>query len=52
MIRTLIIEDEEPAALRLEKLLKEADPDIDIIDKLESVQSAVSWLRENKHPDL
>jgi two-component system, LytTR family, response regulator LytT len=52
MIRTLIIEDEEPAALRLEKLLKEIDPQIEILDKLESIQSAVKWLEENKHPDL
>jgi DNA-binding LytR/AlgR family response regulator len=52
MIRTLIIEDEELAALRLEKLLKETDPEIEILGKLESVESAVKWLRENKHPDL
>jgi hypothetical protein len=28
MTATLIIEDEEPAALRLQKLLKSLDPDI------------------------
>jgi DNA-binding LytR/AlgR family response regulator len=52
MIRTLIIEDETPAANRLEKLLKEIDPGIEILDKLESVESAVEWFQENKQPDL
>jgi DNA-binding LytR/AlgR family response regulator len=52
MIRTLIIEDEEPAALRLEKLLAELDPAIQILDKLESVESSVSWLKNNPPPDL
>jgi len=52
MIRTLIIEDEKPAAIRLEKLLHETEPDIEILDKLESIESAVHWLQVNKHPDL
>jgi DNA-binding LytR/AlgR family response regulator len=52
MIRTLIIEDEEPAALRLEKLLKQTSQEIQIIDKLESIDSAVKWLTNNPHPDL
>ena len=52
MIRTLIIEDEEPASRRLEKLLQEVEPSIGIIGKLESVESAVKWFQENKQPDL
>ncbi len=52
MIRTLIIEDEEPAALRLEKLLTEVDSSIEVIDKLDSIESAVEWFRKNRHPDL
>jgi len=52
MIRTLIIEDEEPAALRLEKLLIEVEPSVEVVDKLESVGSAVTWFKENQHPDL
>jgi DNA-binding LytR/AlgR family response regulator len=52
MIRTLIIEDEEPAALRLEKLLREADHEIEIIDKLDSVESAIRWFSNNTQPDL
>ena len=52
MIRTLIIEDEEPAALRLEKMLKECNPDVVIIEKLDSVESSIHWLKNNKQPDL
>lgn len=52
MIKTLIIEDEEPAAQRLEKLLTEADSDIQIIEKLDSVESSIRWFLENPQPDL
>jgi len=52
MIKTLIIEDEEPAALRLEKLLTEIAPEIKILEKLDSVESAVKWFRANEPPDL
>jgi len=52
MIKTLIIEDEEPAALRLEKLLTEIDPEIGILEKLDSVESAVQWFTNNDSPDL
>jgi DNA-binding LytR/AlgR family response regulator len=52
MIRTLIIEDEKPAALRLEKLLIEIEPEINILAKLDSVESSVNWLISNTPPDL
>lgn len=52
MIRILIIEDEEPAAERLEKLLLDLDPEIEIIGKIDSVSAAVEWFRTNSHPDL
>ncbi|QQS49956.1 MAG: response regulator transcription factor [Bacteroidota bacterium] len=52
MITTLIIEDEQPAALRLEKLLKEISTDIEIVDRLDSVKASVSWLKTHTHPDL
>ncbi len=52
MISTLIIEDEEPAAQRLEKLLKEIDPQIVVLDILDSVSTAKKWFMENAHPDL
>ncbi len=52
MIRILIIEDEEPAALRLEKLLTGSDPGISVLDKLDSIESSVKWLQNNPQPDL
>lgn len=52
MIKTLIIEDEEPASIRLAKLLNEIAPDIDIIGNIESVEGAVNWLNNNNKPDL
>lgn len=52
MINALIIEDEFPAAARLEKLLSEISKEINILDKIDSVSSAVKWFQENKHPSL
>jgi two-component system response regulator LytT len=52
MITTLIVEDEEPAAVRLEKLLREVEPGILILDIIDSVQAAVTWFRKNDPPDL
>ncbi|MGK4568104.1 LytR/AlgR family response regulator transcription factor [Flavobacterium sp. 3HN19-14] len=46
----IIIEDEIPAARRLEKLLSEKDFTVFAI--VHSVKSAVSWLKDNAHPDL
>jgi two-component system, LytTR family, response regulator LytT len=51
MINTLIIEDEELLANNLELALKEVDPTITILEKIESVASSVKWLNNNK-PDL
>jgi len=52
MIKTIIIEDEKPAALRLEKLLRNLDEDIVIEAIIDTVESAVSWLSNNAKPDL
>jgi DNA-binding LytR/AlgR family response regulator len=43
-MRILIIEDEIPAAKQLKKLLVQALPEIEILDVLDSVERAVSWL--------
>jgi two-component system, LytTR family, response regulator LytT len=48
----LIIEDEAPAAQRLEKLLKQIEPDSIILESIVSVTTAVKWLGENPAPDL
>jgi DNA-binding LytR/AlgR family response regulator len=48
----LILEDEEPAALRLKKLIMEIEPAAKILDILVSIQSAVKWLSSHTAPDL
>lgn len=46
-MRAIIIEDEKFAADRLEKMIKDVDPGIQIIAKLGSVQDSVKWLNTN-----
>jgi len=48
----LLLEDEEPAAKRLEKMLKEIDPAITVQESIVSVASGIKWLNENPLPDL
>ena len=48
----LIIEDEEPAYKRLQKMLKELEPDHTLLNQIVSVSSAVKWFKENNAPDL
>jgi two-component system, LytTR family, response regulator LytT len=49
---TLIIEDEEPAFKRLQKMLKELEPNHTLLNQIVSVSSAVKWFQENEAPDL
>lgn len=51
-MKVLIIEDEEPASIRLEKILKEVEPTIEIVDVIVSVKSAIKWFKNNACPDL
>ena len=51
-MKVLILEDEEPAALRLQKILAEVEPEAEILDILVSVKSAVEWLKTHPAPDL
>ena len=51
-MRTLVIEDEIPAARRLSKMLTSARPATNILDTLDSVEGAVRWLRTFPPPDL
>ncbi len=48
----LIIEDEDPAAERLEGLLSEAAASAKILARLDSVAAAVNWLSAHPAPDL
>lgn len=45
----VIIEDEIPAAIRLQKLL--LSKGFDVLITLHSVKNAVQWFKENNHPD-
>jgi two-component system response regulator LytT len=51
-VKILIIEDENAAARRLEKLIGEIAPEASILDRLDSVEAAVPWLKNNPQPDL
>ncbi|UOE38159.1 LytR/AlgR family response regulator transcription factor [Chryseobacterium oryzae] len=51
MIKTVIIEDEKPAARKLERMLG-LFPDLQIVANLESVEEAVEWFSGNEHPQL
>jgi DNA-binding LytR/AlgR family response regulator len=51
-MKVLIIEDEAPAFRRLQKVLEELVPDIQIVDVIDSVEETVKWLRNHQQPDL
>lgn len=48
----LLIEDEEPAAKRLQKMIAEIEPAAAVSDNIVSIASAIKWLKENPLPDL
>jgi two-component system LytT family response regulator len=48
----LLIEDEQPAARRLKKLIKELREDIEVLGPLESIEESVAFLEANPEPDL
>ena len=43
-MKVLILEDEAPAYRRLNKLLEENHPDIEVIEVLDSISEACEWL--------
>jgi len=51
-MRILIIEDEQNAIERLEKLIYEVAPGKDIVGKCQSIAETIQWLNENEKPDL
>ncbi len=52
MYKILIIEDEKPAAEWLQQLVSKLDPEISILEMIDSVRGAVEWFRQNLAPDL
>lgn len=51
-MKVLIIEDESAAVRRLSKLLNEMDPDIHILDDLDSIEASLNWFEQHPMPDL
>ena len=51
-MKVLIIEDEAPAFRRLQKVLEELDPEIEIVDVIDTVSESVKWIRNHELPDL
>jgi two-component system, LytTR family, response regulator LytT len=51
-MRIVIIEDESFAARRLENMIREYNPQIEVAAKLESVKESIVWFKNNPHPDL
>lgn len=51
-MRVIIIEDELPAANRLEKMLQKTGDDVEIIKKLDSVEAGVRYLSSADNIDL
>ncbi len=51
-MKVIIIEDEKPAAQKLQKAIIQADKGIIVEDILNSVQSATEWLQQHPSPDL
>ena len=51
-MNVLIVEDERPAAERLERALGEYSGDINVLAHLQTVEDTVSWFRHHPDPDL
>ncbi|HEY3373366.1 MAG TPA: response regulator [Prolixibacteraceae bacterium] len=51
-MKIVIIEDEEFATRRLERMINETDASIEVVAKLESVVDSVNWFKSNREPDL
>lgn len=52
MKNILIIEDEEAASRRLQKMVQEIIADAHIYPPIVSIKSAIEWLQQNPSPDL
>lgn len=51
-MKVLILEDETLMARRLEELLRQQDPGIEVLARIPSVEKAAAWLGANPPPDL
>ncbi|MDN5203969.1 LytTR family DNA-binding domain-containing protein [Fulvivirgaceae bacterium BMA10] len=51
-MKVLIIEDEKMAANRLEQLLLQHNPTIEVMSKIDSVKKSVKWFQQHNSADL
>lgn len=51
-MRVLIIEDEPATAMRLEKLLREVSPEIEVMEVIDTVEESITYLETHTYPDL
>ena len=51
-MKILIVEDEELAAKKLQKILVAVDPSVMVAGVTDSIKTTVEWLQENPQPDL
>jgi DNA-binding LytR/AlgR family response regulator len=51
-MKSLIIEDEKLAAERIQLILKQYDPSIEVAGVFDSIEESVTWLRGNPAPDF
>ena len=51
-MKVLIIEDEYPSALRLQKMLEELNSEIQILNILGSVEKSVAYIQKHEDIDL
>ena len=51
-MQVIIIEDEPTAVKKLEDILHEISPGIDILVTLPSAREAIAWISQNQAPDV
>lgn len=49
-MKTIVIEDENPSARRLKRMLEKLD--VEVIAILNSVKEAIDWFQNNEHPEI
>ena len=51
-MKVLIIEDELPAARRIEQLIRQQRQNVDVLAVIDSVSEAIKWFAQNEAPEL
>ena len=51
-MKAIIIEDESVAALALQSLVQELNPEMEVVSVLQTIEESLEWFEENPMPDL